>query len=202
VRRHLILYLVLIFTLSNAVPAQSWEFVKEKGGIKIYTGKKDGEDLKSYKGIAEINAPADKVFDLIEDVNNTDWWDKNLSQIKVLGYEKYKSARYYLVFDLPWPVADRDLCVDVKITTDKLTGERRITAIPLTGVIPEKEGLVRIKNYRQTWSVTPSGKGVSHVVLEGYVDPAGKIPDWVSNLVIIESPVKAITGVKDRLEGK
>jgi len=187
---------------SGSIRAQSWNFVKEKDGIKIYTSAEAGKFLKSYRGVTDINAPAEDIFALIEDVNNTDWWDKNLTQIKVLFYEKYKRAQYYLVYNLPWPVTDRDLCVDVKVTIDPVTGERRITAVPLTGVIPERNDMVRIKDYRQTWTVIPAGKEISHVVLEGFVDPAGSIPVWVSNMLIIDSPIKAISEVRERMGKK
>ncbi|MEI6885903.1 MAG: START domain-containing protein [Bacteroidota bacterium] len=182
------------------LPAQAWDFVKEKEGIKIYTRTEDGKSLKSYKGVTDIKAPAEKVFDLIEDVNNTDWWDKNFKEIKVLLYEKYKRAEYYLVYDLPWPVNDRDLCVDVTVTRDSGTGGGRITSFPLKGVVPEREDLIRIKEHLQTWTVEPAGKNMSHVVLEGYLDPAGTIPDWVSNMLIVDSPVQVMTAIRQRLE--
>ena len=60
--------LSLLQVLGGQLNAQSWELVKERDGIKIYTGKEAGKSLKSYKGIAEINAPPDKVFALIENV--------------------------------------------------------------------------------------------------------------------------------------
>lgn len=182
--------------------AQPWNFIKEKDGIKIYTRKEPGKPVKSYRGVTDINSPAENIFALIEDINNTDWWDKNLTQIEVLLYEKYKRAQYYMVYDLPWPVTDRDLCVDVTVTFDTVTGERRITAVPLTGVIPERNDMVRIKDYWQTWSVIPAGKDMAHVELEGFVDPAGSIPDWISDMIIIDSPFKAISGVRERMGKK
>jgi hypothetical protein len=193
---------MLLFSLmlSCSMTAQSWNFIKEKDGIKIYTRKDTGMYLKSYRGVTDINAPAENIFALIEDVNNTTWWDKNLTQIKVLLYEKYKRAQYYLVYDSPWPVTDRDLCVDVTVTIDPVTGERKIAAVPITGVIPERNDMVRIKNYRQTWTVIPVDKEMTHVVLEGFFDPAGSIPDWISNMLIIDSPIKTISGVKERME--
>ena len=190
----------MLLTVSCSMVAQSWDFIKEKDGIKIYTRTEAGKCLKSYKGVAEINAPSEKVFALIEDVNNTDWWDKNFSQIRVLLYEKYKRAQYYLVYDLPWPVIDRDLCVDVTVSLDPLTGVGRITAVPLPGIIPEQNGMVRIKEYRQTWTVKPVSGEITHVELEGYIDPAGSIPDWISNMLIVDSPVKVICNIKKRLE--
>jgi hypothetical protein len=195
-------FVSLFMAVIGSVFGQSWDFIKEKDGIKIYTRCEAGKPLKSYKGVTDIRAPSEKVFALIEDVNHTDWWDKNFSQIRVLRYEKYKRAQYYLVYHLPWPVTDRDLCVDVTVTFDPLSGGGRITAVPLPGVIPDQNGLVRIREYRQTWTITPVDKATAHVELEGYIDPAGSIPDWISNMLITDSPLKVINGIKKRLEGK
>jgi len=196
--------IILIFCLHLMLPwfleAQSWNLIKEKNGIKIYTRKEDGKSLKSYKGVADIKAPAEKVFALIEDVNHTDWWDKNINMIRIILYEKNKKAQYYLVYKLPWPVTDRDLCVDVTVTIDLVTGLRVITAIPLPDVITECEGKIRIKDYKQTWTVQSAGKDLSHVILEGYVDPAGSIPDWVSNMLIVDSPLQVISSIRQQLE--
>jgi hypothetical protein len=135
----------------------------------------------------------------MEDFNNTDWWDKNLTQIRLLLYEKDKRAQFYMVYDLPWPVKDRDLCVDVTITIDPESGERKITIVSVNGVIPERNDKVRIKDYRQTWTIEPAGKGMTHVVLDGFIDPAGSIPDRIYNMLIIDLPVKAISGLKDEM---
>ena len=195
---------VFIFSLmiSSAIEAQSWNFIKEKEGIKLYTIMEAGESLKSYKGITEINASAEKVFAIIEDVNNTDWWDKNLTGIRVILYEKNKRAQYYLVYDLPWPVTDRDLCVDVRVSIDPVNGVRKLTAAPLPGLVPEREDMIRIRDYRQTWTVTPDGKDQAHVEVEGHVDPAGSIPDWIVNMIIVDSQIKAISELKLRAEKK
>lgn len=188
--------------LSCSLAAQSWNYIKEKDGIKLYTREEAGKSLKSYRGLTDINAPAEKIFAMMENINDTDWWDKNLTQIKVLFYEKYKRAQYYLVYDLPWPVIDRDLCVDVTIKIDTVTGERNITAVSLNGVIPERNDKVRIKDYRQSWTLIPAGKEMTHVVLEGFIDPAGSIPDLISNMLIIDTPVKAISGARERMRKK
>jgi len=193
---------MLILFLPGSLVAQSWEVVKEQDGIRIFTRQETGKSLKAYKGMATIMAPADKVFSLIEDVNNTDWWDPNLSEIKVLAYEKNKSARYYLVFDSPWPVSDRDLFVNVSVSIDKARGIYKITALPLAGSPPEVKDRVRIRDYRQTWTISSAGQNAANVVIEGYVDPDGNIPVLFANLLSVQSPYQAILGVKQRLERK
>jgi hypothetical protein len=192
-------YIFILLLLSCQMKAQSWNFIKEKDSIKIYTRVEAGKSLKSYRAVTSINAPVEKIFAVMEDINNTDWWDKNLTQIKVLLYEKNKRARYYLVYELPWPVTDRDLCVDVTITINKVTDERIIDAVALNGVVPEHSDLIRIKEYRQTWTIRPLGKERTNVVLEGYIDPAGSVPDWISNMLLTDTPYKAISGLRDKL---
>lgn len=188
--------------LAGSLSAQSWDFVKEQDGIKIYTRHEAGKSLKAFKGTADIQAPAEKVFSLIEDVNHTEWWDPNLIQIKVLAYEKYKSAKYYLVYDSPWPVPNRDLYADVSVTIDRIKSIFTVTAVTVAAVMPEREGRVRIKNYRQTWTISSAGENSAHVVLEGFMDPAGNIPVWISNMLVIQSPLNAILGVRQRMEKK
>ncbi|MEI6900694.1 MAG: hypothetical protein WCL00_12515, partial [Bacteroidota bacterium] len=82
------------------------------------------------------------------------------------------------------------------------TGIGTITALPFSGRGPENKDIVRIRDYRQSWTITPAGKNSSRAVLEGFVDPAGSIPDWLINMLIVDSPFKIINGVKVRVEKK
>jgi hypothetical protein len=195
---------VLILATGMFLPVlgQSWDFVKEKDGIKLYTRIEAGKSIKAYRGVTEIRAPAEKIFSLIEDINHTEWWDKDVNQIRVFAYEKYKMAKYYMVYDLPWPVTDRDLCVEVKSSYDSVTGVGTVSAFPLVGFIPENKEKVRIRDYHQTWTVRSAGNGISNVELVGFVDPSGSIPDWITNLVLVESPLKAIGNIRRMAEGK
>jgi hypothetical protein len=199
---HFVLMFFFTLMLSCPMAAQSWNFIKEKDSIKIYTRVENGKSLKSYRGVTDINSTAEKIYTILEDINNIDWWDKDLTQIKVLLYEKDRSVKYYMVYNSLWPVTDRDLCVDVTITNDTVTGERKFDAVALNGIIPERKNLVRIKDYRQTWTIIPAGTEMTHVVLEGFIDPAGVIPIWISNKLIIETPIKAISGLRERIGKK
>jgi hypothetical protein len=76
---HFIFLFLFTLMLSCSAEAQSWDFIKEKDGIKIYTRVEAGKSLKSYKGITDINVQAEKIFTLMEDINNTDWWDKKVT---------------------------------------------------------------------------------------------------------------------------
>ncbi|MDP4203653.1 MAG: START domain-containing protein [Bacteroidota bacterium] len=194
--------IIIVSFIASTVNAQQWQFVNKKDSIYIYTRKDVGKKLKSFKAVTRIKAPAEKIFALLEDVNKTDWWDKSLSQIKVLRYVKNKLAQYYLVYDLPWPVIDRDVCVTVIDSVDRRKGIYTLKATPLSGVIAIQKDKVRITDYYQTWIVKSIAKDLSLVELEGYVDPAGSIPDWVFNMVIFKIPTNCIKGVRREMKKK
>jgi len=203
-KQGLVLIPILTWTFfllnSPALKAQEWKFIKENEGIKIYTRNEEDIPVKSFKGVADFKTTMDKMKTVIGRIESFDWWDENIKEIKVLAYEEEKFIRYYLVYDVPWPLNDRDICVETLITTDPLTGIRMVKATPLEGGIPEKPDLVRIKYYWQQWTMKPLDNGLVHVELEGSVDPAGSIPTWIVNMVITNTPLNVMTKARKVVE--
>jgi hypothetical protein len=198
----LLIPVFILFTAKNS-PGQSWEFVKEKDGIKIYTRKEENSNVKSFKGESTFRAKIENVSFLLGNGKNFDWWDKDIREIKVLDFQENKFIRYYLIYDVPWPLSDRDLVVEALISTDPVTGERTVSAKPLLNVVPEKPDIVRIQRYSQKWTVRPLENGYVYVILEGTVDPGGNVPAWLINMVITETPLKVIRSLRERaISGK
>jgi len=192
--------LLILLLISNMITAQEWKFVKERDGIKIYTRSDENSEVKSFKGVADFQTTMEKMSRLIGRVESFEWWDEDVSEIKVLDYKEEEYIKYYVVYDVPWPLTDRDLCVNALITNDPLTGKRMVRATALEGAVPEKPDKVRIKNYWQQWSMEPMGNGLVHVVLEGTVDPAGHIPTWIVNMVITDTPLNIMTKARNVVE--
>lgn len=191
---------LLFSTLSS--PAQDWSFIKEKDGIQLYTSKGEGDILKTFKGVVDIHSTVDIVAGLISDVSNNDWWDENISEVRVLKKEDPKHFQYYLVYDLGWPLSDRDLVVDARVTTDPVTNKYVIYSCSLKGGVPEKKDLIRIREYWQRWTVHPVGKGIVRVMLEGSANPGGSIPAWIVNSIITDTPYKILRSVREKCEGR
>ena len=195
-------YLVIVIptffflTGSRDLSGQSWVFIKEKEGIKLYTRNEANNSVKSFKGEVCLNAQMETLFSLITNVKNFDSWDDDIREIKVLLYEKDKLIQYYLIYDVSWPITDRDLVVESLIMIDPVTGTRSVEARSLLNVIPERPDLIRIKKYWQKWTLVPMENGLVQVILEGSVDPGGSVPAWLSNMVITDTPLKVIRSVK------
>ena len=191
--------LVCLVIFSMSLTAQSWEFIKERDGIKIFTRVEKGTPLKSFKGVMEIHSSMEKIGTIVGNVKNFEWWDDDIKNIDVLGYEENVYSQYYLIYDVPWPLQDRDLCVDAQITIDSVTGKKTIMARPLFNRVPEVEGIIRIKNYWQRWMIEPLGGSMFRLTLEGFVDPGGIVPAWLYNMVITDTPLNLMREVKTRV---
>ncbi len=191
----------MLFTimLPGSLVAQNWKYIKEKDGVKLYTRHSTSSGLKYFRGVAEINIPAERIYSKLEDVYQTDWWTKDVSQIKVLQYAKDRLAQYYLVYDLPWPFKDRDLCVNVTASINHTTGERRLTAAPMPGTCVANNQCVRMKEFWEEWKIRPIDKNRSLVELEFYINPGTNLPDWIVNMVLTDSPIKVIRAMRRAL---
>jgi hypothetical protein len=194
----------LFFLFSYALPkesfSQQWKLVKEKDGITVYTSLEENSSLKAFKGIADLNTTVDKVFALVGNVRSTDRWDKSIKELKVISSEPNKSFSYYLIYSVPWPLHDRDLCVEAKISRDTVTGTVIISAESRPQLVPEGYELVRIRNYWQKWIIQPLNKNHIRLTLECFADPAGNIPAWLINMVFTETPIHMIQDIRKRVE--
>jgi hypothetical protein len=179
--------------------AQQWEFAKEKNGIKVYTRPESGSNYKAFKGEIELNSTMTEVTNMVEDVEQFDIWDEDISEIRVLSREPGKMLRYYVVYDLPWPLTDRDLCVEASIAVDEQTGTKLLKAISIPEAVPLVDNVVRIVNYWQKWIIQPGPGGIIHLTVEGYADPAGDIPAWIANMAITDTPLNMLEAIRDEL---
>jgi len=193
---------VFLILFSAGITAQPWTLIKEKDGIKMYTRKEKNSSLKSFKGVMVVHSTMERIGKIVGNVRNFDWWDDDIREIRVLAGEDNVFSQYYLIYDVPWPLSDRDLCVDARVSIDPVTGTKIIHAKPLLNVIPEEPDLIRIKNYWQRWTIQPLEHGMIRLTLEGFVDPGGIVPSWLYNMVITDTPLNLMREVKKRVEIK
>lgn len=195
------IYLAVIFLLTSvtsSLSAQTWTFVREKDGISLYTSQRENNSFKSFHGEVEFKGDFEKVSALIGDPTNLDWWADGVADIQVLFFEKNRQIRYYFVYKVPWPFANRDLVTQVQICTDSVTGIKTIYSTPLPGLIDAKPGLVRVTDYWQRWTLQPLKDNMIHITLEGYIDPAGDVPAWLYNIVVVDIPLRLLQKVRER----
>lgn len=192
-----------LFVFLNLFPvamsfSQPWQFVKEKDGIKLYVRQEPNTSFKSFYGVTDFRGDFNKVCSLVGDPRNLDWWGEDVKNIRVLAYEKDKLIRYYFVYDVPWPFTDRDLVAEVHLAKDPVTGTKTVFSKQLLNVVPYNAEMVRVTDFWQKWTIKPLKNGIVHVTLEGFIDPAGDVPAWLYNMVIIDIPMRLLKDIRKR----
>ena len=132
--------------------------------------------------------------------NNFDQWDENIRDLRVLASQPGRRVDCYFIYITPWPLSNRDFYAQVDLSYDSATRTKTVYAFPLEGEHPARGGVVRIKDYWFRWDLKVKEERTIHGIIEGFIDPAGLVPSWLYNLVIVEAPYKVMSGIKERVE--
>ncbi len=178
----------------------SWHLAKDKNGIRVYTRHVDGTKIKEYKAVASVDAPPEKLLPLITTAANYKQWMSGLKEAKTIRWEGDSVYYTWSRLAIPWPFHDRDEVTHSVIVKDSLHGIYTIKSTIVKGIVPEKEGLVRMTKGHGHWLLQKLPDGKTKVEFQFLADPAGNLPASIVNLFIVDSPYKTLLSLKKLAE--
>lgn len=107
----------LTVTLSLAITATAhateadWVLEQDEDRIRIYTRPVADSPFVEVKATALINAPIDHVALVMGDGESCGEWRAMCKSSEVLDGASDTERYVYMVLDMPWPVADRDMVI-------------------------------------------------------------------------------------------
>lgn len=193
--------IILFPVFSYAFPVQSdWELKKEKNSIKVYTRDRDNSTLKEFKVVTTINTTIDKALDLLLDVTLYPEWQSNCIQSSIVEQKDVNHFYTYVLNEAPWPVSNRDIIVENQVHKNEdgsITIE--MNALKDRNLVEDKENTIRMTYMVGFWKLTPRGDQVE-IIQQVHADPEGKIPNWLANFAVVDSPYKTFSMMKELLE--
>ena len=126
--RHIILFnLILFLFLSSNTQGQNfdkkdWKLKTSKGKLKVYTRDNAHSDIKEIRIKSTVDAPIQKVADVLHDVSGYEDWVFKTMAAKKLKTNAPNDFYYYTKSDFPFPIADRDLVIRIRLWKEKKTG--------------------------------------------------------------------------------
>ncbi len=181
----LFLSLLTQFAITNA--QDQWALAKDKDRIQIFTRKLDHQKVKEFKAITYTSKTVDELERILDDVQHYPNWVYSVSKGKLIDKKGNNRTLYYSL-DLPWPVSDRDLVIQSIKTKDN---GLRYDMTAIQGKIDEKSGFVRMVNAYGSWQFIPEKDKVK-IVYQFYGDPAGSIPAWMINMMLVDGPFETL----------
>ncbi|XP_072502855.1 phosphatidylcholine transfer protein [Notamacropus eugenii] len=160
-----------------------WEILVESEDFRVYRLLDEQTQLYEYKAFGNIkNCSPALCADVYMDLKYRKQWDsyvKELYETKIQG----KMVVYWEV-NYPFPMCNRDY-VYVRDRRDLDLNGRTVHVILAKSFsvpeIPEKNGIVRVSDYRQSLVIESDGKEGCKVSMIYYDNPGGMIPSWLIN---------------------
>jgi hypothetical protein len=196
----LLIPILLVLMLKAGLGQVDWKLRTEKDGIKVYTAQAPESKVKSIKVEAEfISSPAQLVA-LLMDVNTAAEWLYHVKSSALVKQVSPSELYYYSEVNLPWPAQNRDYVGHLTVTQNPETKVVTICGPVVSGLVPEKKGIVRITASTGKWTITPIGNDQIKVEYALHTDPAGSLPSWLVNMFATEGPLKIFENIKLQLQ--
>ncbi len=201
-RMSTILYiLVMVLSSATSLGQGDWKMKRNKKGIIIYVRELAGSPLKEYKARAEIACPIQEVFEFLSDLEQHPEWVFRCSGLTIIENQGEHSIKYHTSYDIPWPMQDRDLTVEARITHH--AGDKKIESLTqhVSLDYPIEEGVIRMPGYRE-WVLLEEIDSLNTLFLaEGYADPGGTVPPWLVNMFLVDGIFNSVVKTREILVG-
>lgn len=193
------IYLILFTLLQiKGIAQKDWIFKNERNGVKVYYKKTS--EVYELKMTTSVKTSTDGIIKLLSEIEHFPNWIYSVKSSKLVRRVSDTESFYYILLDFPWPLNDRDMIMHSKLEVDKERGiiYSRSSAAP--NLLPPVEDVTRITHADLEWKLFQPKNGFLYFEYTNHTDPAGKIPDWLINLVLEKGPMESIRKMKTFVE--
>lgn len=176
-----------------------WKKVKEKNGFLVLSKESDTTNIKSIRVIFEFEASLESAYEVLSDIDSYTEWIYKAKKANLIDTVDSTKYYYYINFDMPFPVWDRDNVILTSIEKDMEKGIVLFDSVAAPSYIPEEDGIVRVQTLESHWHIEQKEKGIIYIDYHGFADPCGNIPSWLANLALTAGPTKSFERFKDRV---
>lgn len=174
-----------------------WKLRKADDGIVVYTRRVKDSPFDEFKAIVLIpNTSVISILNIILDVRNDTNLVPDCTESKILFQKGNHYFIHYFTIRAPWPVKDRDAIYESVATVSDDGSSARISLSPLGNYLAEKKNYVRMYNGLGYWELEEVADKSVKVTYQFHGDPAGKIPGWLANSVIVSNPFKTLQNLR------
>ncbi|MDP9077263.1 MAG: START domain-containing protein [Bacteroidota bacterium] len=195
-----IITLILLLRISVVSAQSEWKLKTEKDGIKVYISTVSTSKFKAVKVDCELNTNLSQLIMVLLDVKNCVEWLDHTKSCTLIKQVSPSELYYYSEVSIPWPVQNRDFVAHLTVHQNAETKVVTMDGPSVNGMVPVKDGIVRVRSSKSLWILTPVGNNRVRVVYTLQVDPGGSVPAWLVNMLAGESPLKSFQNLMVELK--
>ena len=181
----------------------------DKDGIQVYVFKHKQSDFATFKAITVIPASLDSVLAVMLDNTAHTQWIHNCKQSMVIEQVDFFERYHYQVINIPFPFVDRDIMMHSTLTQDSSDQSITITTSAVSDYCHEQASarceqvkqspLVRIHQSTGTHKLESVEGGVKLTWVQ-HTDPAGGLPAWLVNQLVVDIPYKTLKNLTQKVK--
>ncbi len=182
-------------------PQGPWQPVAgyTSGAILLATRPMSGTNVHAFRAETVVDSSLSTLVAVVSDFSHLPAWMPHVAKVEETAKIDAMHSRAYVVIHSPWPLHDRDVFIDARISQDKSTGVVRVSSHSYPAGPGLQAGCVRMPEMDTDWTFTPLPDHHVKVVLRGFGLPGGVVPDWAANLVITELPYGSLKHLPEQI---
>lgn len=183
----------------TAPDAQGWWLVKDDKhrDIHCFARAEDYKEQRSFRVSATINGKPDDLAQVLLGFDGYANWLWSARESRLL--KRVSATEYYLyvVYDSPYPLANRDSVLHARVKPQGHGDDRLILTVSAAPTYyPVQPGLVRMTTEDFTLVFTPLPGDRIEADLAGVMDLGTDVPTWAANFVRDEGPYYTMRGLQ------
>jgi hypothetical protein len=173
-----------------------WQLIHEDGPVQVYAQPtRPGQPL-GIRGISRARVRFEVLAAVLLDVPAYPEWMKQLRESRVVERRSEDDYLLYNYYNLPWPFADRDIYLRIKVERDIPRGRAFafITREEAPGR-PPRPGVVRIPRMEGILRLDFVDRETSQGSFTEWFDMGGDIPEWLKRTFTRHIPPTVLKSV-------
>jgi START domain len=199
-KKSLLIAGILIFGYSQVFAQGKWDLKKDDKGIQVFTRNAARGNIKELRVVCELDATRAQLISTLQDINDYNNWVYSEKKSTILKTITPQNIIYYTQARLPWPIKDRDLVIELNISTTADALYVQAKSIP--DYLPKNNSYIRVPYSLAQWKVTQAPDNKLKVDYTFSVDPGGNIPSWLVNATLTIGPYNSFLKLRELLKAQ
>jgi ribosome-associated toxin RatA of RatAB toxin-antitoxin module len=180
-------------TFKAVAANDQWTLELDREGIRVYTQIEEPSPYKQIKVTATINAPMEKVLEILMAFSGYKSWMNHVQESYLLNQSD--SAYYvFILEDAAWPMQNRYQVSRLDVRQTMSESHIQFRSVP--NYIEKRTDAIQIKQFEGYWSIedrTDHQCSLEFVLIH---NPGGYVPPWLANFNAVENPFQSILKLK------
>lgn len=176
--------LVTLFFVASLIwkfsGSNQWELFQEKNGVKVYSLKAPGLDVKQVKGVVRVHSTLAGIVKFMQDPDVCN--DIGCYESKMIERVDDQLQYFSFQFHYPFPFRTREFVVRAQFYQNPHTKEVFLEYAAAPDKTPPNACCFRITDMNNTWRFTPLENGQVEIEYTVNMNDGGFVPDLLHNM--------------------